>query len=40
MISIKRPEGGIKPQFFNDIIGKKVLRNIQKNEIIRFEDIK
>ena len=35
----KRPGTGISPKFINEIIGKKALRNIQKDELLSWSDI-
>ena len=39
-IWVKRPgTGEVKAEFFNDILGKKAVRNIQKNRQIRFDEV-
>jgi len=39
MLIIKRPSYGIAPKFFNEIIGLKVKRDINKEDYIRWEDL-
>ena len=39
LIDIKRPGTGLPPKFFSKIIGKRVLRDIEKDEPIMMEDI-
>tara|TARA_Y100000310_G_scaffold316318_1_gene367878 strand:- start:13460 stop:14542 length:1083 start_codon:yes stop_codon:yes gene_type:complete len=39
MIDIKRPGTGLSPKYFNEIIGKKLNKNINKDKIINYEDI-
>lgn len=38
-ITIKRPGTGLKPKFFNEIIGKKAKKDIKKDELIKLEDL-
>jgi len=38
-ISIKRPGGGIQPKFFEEIIGRKVSRDMKEDTLIAWEDI-
>lgn len=38
-IDIKRPGYGISPKYFNQIIGKKVNKDIQNDEVIKWEDL-
>lgn len=38
-ITTKRPGTGIEPKFYNDIIGKKVKKNILKDTLIAWEDL-
>ena len=38
MLSIKRPGNGIQPSKFNEIVGKKALRHISKDTIIKESD--
>ena len=38
-IAIKRPGDGIEPKFWGKIIGKKAIRNINKDEKISWDDI-
>ncbi len=38
-ILIKRPGTGISPKFIDQIIGKKINRNIKKDELINWEDL-
>ena len=40
MITIKKPGGGLHPRYFDEIIGKKVKREIKKDSVIFEEDIK
>ena len=37
MIDIRRPGSGIKPKFFNEIIGKKVIKSIPKETPLSFD---
>jgi len=39
LIDIKRPGMGIPPKFFSEIMGKRTLRDIEKDEPIIMEDI-
>ena len=39
MISIKKPGDGLHPRYLNEIIGKKVLRDIPRDSLIHKEDI-
>ena len=39
MIDIRRPGSGIQPIHYDEIIGKKVSRDIQKEEPLRWEMI-
>ena len=38
-IAIKRPGNGIEPKFWEQVIGKKAIRAISKDEIIKWDDI-
>ena len=38
-IALKRPGNGIEPKFWNKIIDKKSNRDIQKDELIKWEDV-
>ena len=40
MITTKKPGGGLHPRYFDEIIGKKVKREIKKDSLIFEEDIK
>ena len=40
MLTFKRPGTGISPKYLNEVIGKKTKRNIKKDEIVRWDDIK
>ena len=37
MIDIRRPGSGIEPKFFNEIIGKKVIKSIPKETPLSFD---
>lgn len=39
MISVKRPGGGIPAKQINDVIGKKARMTIEKNSLIKWEDL-
>jgi len=39
-IAIKRPGYGIQPKHFEQIIGRTVARNLQKDDVLSWEDIK
>jgi sialic acid synthase SpsE len=39
MIDIRRPGTGLAPEKFSQIIGKSVLKNIQKHQPLKSEDI-
>jgi len=39
-IEIRTPARGISPQYYFKLIGKKSIRNIQKNEYIQIDDLK
>ncbi|NLK95020.1 MAG: N-acetylneuraminate synthase [Clostridiales bacterium] len=39
MVSYKRPGYGIKPELVDIILGKKIKRDLQKDEVIKWEDI-
>lgn len=39
-IEIKRPEGGIKPEDFDKIIGFRINRNIEYDELLTWKDLK
>ncbi len=39
-IDIKRPGYGISPKYFNSLIGKTIKRNVPKNSILFWEDVK
>jgi len=38
-IAIKRPGDGIEPKFWQEVIGKKATRDINKDELIKWDDI-
>ena len=38
-IAVKRPGNGIEPKFWSEIIGKKATRDIDKDELINWDDI-
>jgi len=38
-IQVKTPARGLSPQYYYDLIGKKSLRNIKKNEYLQEEDL-
>ncbi len=38
-LAIKRPGDGIEPKHWNDILNKKSTREIQKDELIRWDDV-
>jgi N,N'-diacetyllegionaminate synthase len=38
-IAIKRPGNGIEPKFWSEVIGKKAIRDIDKDELINWDDI-
>ena len=38
-LAIKRPGNGIEPKHWNNILNKKSTREIQKNELITWDDI-
>ena len=38
-IAIKRPGNGIEPKFWEQVIGKKAIRPIPKDELIKWDDI-
>jgi len=40
MLIIKRPGTGIKPKYFEKIIGRKSKKNISKDSLIKFSDLK
>lgn len=40
MISIKRPEGGIEPQYLEKVLGKKTKENIKNDKIIKWDMLK
>ena len=39
-LEFKRPGTGIRPDEVKYVIGKKIIRNIEKDEILKWEDIK
>jgi N,N'-diacetyllegionaminate synthase len=39
-IAVKRPAGGIEPKYFNKIVGKRVLKNLDSDVILSWSDIK
>ena len=39
MISIKRPGYGIEPKYLKTVLGKKVKRDIRKDEVIKWRDL-
>jgi len=39
MLTLKRPGIGIEPEFLSLIIGRKIARDIKKDEIIKWEDL-
>jgi len=38
-LAIKRPQSGIEPKFFNEILGKKTNKNISKDSPIQWDDL-
>ena len=40
MIAVKRPATGIKPKYFDRIIGKKAKKDIAKDEVLTWEKVK
>jgi len=40
MIRIMRPAYGIKPKYFNSIIGKKTKLDLMKGEVVKWSDFK
>jgi N,N'-diacetyllegionaminate synthase len=40
MLIIKRPGTGLKPKHLSKVIGRKAIRNIKKDELISFNDLK
>lgn len=38
-IAIKRPGTGISPKYYYEVIGKKVIRNLYKDDVLKEEDI-
>ena len=38
-LAIKRPQSGIEPKFFDEIIGKKINKNIDKDSPIQWNDL-
>jgi len=39
MLTIKRPGTGIKPKYFNRLIGRKVKKNISKDHILQWNEV-
>lgn len=39
MLIIKRPGTGIRPKYFNDLLGKKAQKDIKKDSLISYEDL-
>ena len=39
MLTVKRPGTGISPKFFEQIIGKKMIRDISEDQVLQWEDI-
>ena len=39
MIEFKRPGTGLYPEFVDYVIGKKIKRDIQEDEVIKLEDL-
>ena len=37
MLSIKRPGIGIKPEYINKIVGKRAIKNIKRDELIKLK---
>jgi len=40
LLSAMRPGEGISPLFFDDLIGKKLIRDKEENEVIKWEDLR
>ena len=40
MLAIKRPGNGIKPKYLSEIIGKKATRDIKKDSLLKFNDVR
>ena len=40
MLGIKRPATGIEPKYFSQILGKKTIRKIKKEESLKWKDIR
>ena len=38
-ITFKRPSAGLDPKFFDDIVGKKALRDLPVDEFIQWDDV-
>ena len=38
-VGIKRPGSGLKPKYFQDVIGKKAVRDIELEDLLAWEDI-
>jgi N,N'-diacetyllegionaminate synthase len=39
-ITFKRPATGIEPKFFNKILGKKIIRKIKADDVIKWKDLR
>lgn len=39
MVTCKRPDGGIKPKYMKNIVGKKALNDIEQDQMIKWTDI-
>ena len=39
MLTVKRPGTGISPKFFDNLIGKKTIKDISEDQVLQWEDI-
>ena len=39
MVAIKRPGIGIEPKYLNEIIGRKVKRDVKKDEVLKWDSL-
>jgi N,N'-diacetyllegionaminate synthase len=39
MVGVKRPTGGIEPKFLNDILGRRLARDLREDEAIQWSDL-
>jgi N,N'-diacetyllegionaminate synthase len=39
MIEVKRPSGGIEPKFVNDVLGRRLARDLREDEAIQWADL-